>query len=50
MTCISHPKWQLILDLKEALTVDPQLNTVMQLCLQNRPHNPHYSMSNQLLY
>jgi len=40
----------LISELKEALKVDPQLNIVMQLCLQNKPPNPHYSMSNQLLY
>ena len=50
MMARSQPKWQSISELKKALAQDTQLNTIMQLCLQNSPPNPNYLVSNQLLY
>jgi len=39
---VSHPQLQLLPTLREALAADLHLHTIMQLCLQNRPPNPHY--------
>ena len=50
MMAISQLKWQLIPELKEALAQDTQLNIIMQLCLQNSPPNPNYSVFDQFLY
>lgn len=36
--------------MKEALQADPQLQSIKELCLQNKAPNPHYSVHDQLLY
>jgi len=45
---ISQPK--LLLDLRESIAQDHYLRAIMQLCLQNNPPNPYYSVLDQLLY
>jgi len=50
MMAISQPKLQLLLELREAMAQDHHLRDIMQLCLQNNPPSPYYSVLNQLLY
>jgi len=50
MMAISQPKLQLLPELREAMAQDHHLRDIMQLCLQNNPPSPYYSVLNQLLY
>nr|KYP46439.1 Transposon Ty3-I Gag-Pol polyprotein [Cajanus cajan] len=46
----SEPKLQIVHVLKEALQADLQLQSIKELCLQNKAPDPHYSVHDQLLY
>ncbi|WVZ24049.1 hypothetical protein V8G54_002593 [Vigna mungo] len=48
MMALSIPKLQLVPELRDVH--DNQLQDILQLCLQNKAQNPHYSVCDQLLY
>ncbi|WVZ18389.1 hypothetical protein V8G54_005711 [Vigna mungo] len=47
---LSTPKLQLLPELRDVITQDNQLQEILQLCLQNKAPNPHYSVCDQSLY
>ena len=46
----SQPQFHIVTKIKQALLNNDKLQKVIELCLKNNPHDPHYMVYDGLLY